>query len=127
MHVFNILEEQEFNPKRYVAKSLGRFEDGDITVACWEPGQVSPYHAHPNCTEVYFCFQGGGTMKTPEETFEVTPGSFIVHPPGELHEYKNDSERTLLFRVRYGENMKLEIKEWPSNPDWKPGDTSRIS
>jgi hypothetical protein len=30
------------------------------------------------------------------------PGSFVVHPPGELHEYVNGPQRTLLFRVRYG-------------------------
>ena len=122
MHVFSLLDEQEFNPKRHVEKVLGRFGEGDTTIAWWEPGHVSPYHAHPNCTEIYFCFQGGGTMKTPEETAEVVPGGFIVHPPGEMHEYTNGPERTLLFRVRYGENMEGIIKEWPSNPDWKPGD-----
>ena len=46
-------------------------------------------------------------MKTPEETIGVTPGSFVVHPPGELHEYNNGPERTLLFRVRYGENTRM--------------------
>ena len=39
--------------------------DGDVTVACWEPGQISPYHCHPFATEIYFCFSGGGTMRTP--------------------------------------------------------------
>jgi hypothetical protein len=29
----------------------------------------------------------------------------VLHPPGELHEYKNGGERTLLFRVRYGSSM----------------------
>jgi hypothetical protein len=42
--------------------------DGDVTVACWEPGQISPYHCHPEATEIYFCFSGGGTMRTPEQT-----------------------------------------------------------
>ena len=45
-----------------------------------EPGQVSPYHCHPNCTEIYFCYEGGGTMRTPGETIPVVPGSFVVHP-----------------------------------------------
>ncbi len=59
-------------------------------------------------------------MRTPEETVQVVPGGFIVHPPGELHEYSNGPERTLLFRVRYGDDLKSHVKEWPSNPDWKP-------
>ena len=122
MHVFSLLDEQEFNPKRHVEKVLEQFGEGDVTIACWEPGQISPYHAHPNCTEIYFCFQGSGTMKTPEETVDVTPGGITVHPPGEMHEYANGPGRSLLFRVRYGKNMEGIVKEWPSYPDWKPGD-----
>jgi quercetin dioxygenase-like cupin family protein len=119
MHVFSLQEEQEFNPKKHVEKILGRVADGDVTVACWEPGQISPYHCHPHATEIYFCFQGGGTMRTPEETVEVTPGSFVVHPAGEPHEYANGPERTLLFRVRYGENMASRHLDWRGNPDFR--------
>ncbi len=93
MLVFSLEREQEWNSDKHVEKVLGRVADGDVTVACWEPGQVSPYHCHPDATEIYFCFTGGGQMRTPEREVEVTPGSFIVHPPGELHEYVN-GERT---------------------------------
>jgi hypothetical protein len=47
-------------------KVLGRTAEGDVTIACWEAGQTSPYHCHPDATEIYFCFEGGGTMRTPE-------------------------------------------------------------
>ena len=66
MHVFSVTGEAEFNPKKHVEKILGTIEDGDVTVACWEPGQISPNHCHPHATEIYFCFEGGGTMRTPE-------------------------------------------------------------
>ena len=66
MHVFNVTREASFDPKRHVEKILGTVEDGDVTVACWEPGQISPNHCHPHATEIYFCFEGGGTMRTPE-------------------------------------------------------------
>ena len=105
MHVFDLLKEQLFRPDRHVEKILGKFGEGDVTVACWEPGQVSPYHDHPYATEIYFCFQGGGKMKTQETTASITPGAFVVHPPGEPHEYTNGPERTLLFRIRYGKEM----------------------
>ena len=65
MHVFNLAREAAFNPQKHVEKILGKVEDGDVTVACWEPGQISPYHCHPHATEIYFCFEGGGTMRTP--------------------------------------------------------------
>jgi quercetin dioxygenase-like cupin family protein len=120
MYVFNLKAEQAFDPKKHMERVLGRVGEGDVTIACWEPGQTSPYHCHPNATEIYFCFEGGGKMRTPAETIEIVPGAFVVHPRGELHEYVNGPQRTLLFRVRYGEEMSGRTKEWPSNPDWKP-------
>ena len=120
MYAFTLQDEQEFDPTKHVEKILGRAGEGDFTIACWEPGQVSPNHCHPDATEIYFCYQGGGIMKTPEGTIEVKPGAFVVHPPGEVHEYANGPERTLLFRVRYGTNMAPRMVDWPSNPDWQP-------
>jgi len=118
MQAFNLKAEQAFDPKHHVEKILGKVEDGDVTVACWEPGQISPYHCHPNATEIYFCYAGGGTMRTPDEEIAITPGSFVVHPPGELHEYANGPRRTLLFRVRYGADMVSRTKEWRDKPGW---------
>ena len=110
MQVFDLLKEQQFRLNHHVAKILAQFEEGDLTEACWEPGQVSPYHAHPNAIEIYFCFQGGGSMKTPEKTVSLTPGSFVIHPRGEQHEYTNGPQRTLLFRVRYGKDQPIQDK-----------------
>jgi quercetin dioxygenase-like cupin family protein len=119
MHVFSLPREQEFNPRRHVEKVLGTIGEGDVTVACWEPGQISPYHCHPHATEIYFCYTGGGRMRTPERSVDVTPGSFVVHPPGELHEYANGPERTLLFRVRYGTDMLARHLDWRGNPEFR--------
>jgi quercetin dioxygenase-like cupin family protein len=119
MHVFSVLDEAEFDPKKHVEKILGRIEDGDVTVACWEPGQISPYHCHPQATEIYFCVEGGGVMRTPDATAAVKPGGFVVHPPGEVHEYANGPARTLLFRVRYGADMAARHKDWRGRPGWQ--------
>ena len=121
MHVFDLRKEQEWSPLRHVEKILGQTGEGDVTVACWEPGQISPNHCHPHATEIYFCFEGGGTMRTPTQTVEVRPGAFVVHPPGEVHEFANGPERTLLFRVRYGDDMSTRVEAWRGNPDWQPG------
>lgn len=125
MEAFSLDIEQQWDPKRHVEKILGRMEDGDFTVACWEPGQVSPNHCHPDCTEIYFCWSGGGTMTTPDGTVDVKPGSFVVHPPGEVHEYANGPERSLLFRVRYGDDMASRALNWPTNTDWQPTEADK--
>jgi quercetin dioxygenase-like cupin family protein len=118
MHAFSLEHEQHWDPKHHVEKILGKVADGDFTVACWEPGQISPYHCHPYATEIYFCFSGGGTMRTPTETIAVRPGDFVVHPPSEVHEYQNGPMRTLLFRVRYGSDMRAHHLDWRGNKDW---------
>ena len=119
MQVFSLKREQEWNPTRHVEKILGTVAGGNVTVACWEPGQISPYHCHPDATEIYFCFSGGGTMRTPQETVTVTPGAFVVHPPGEVHEYANGPQRTMLFRVRYGADMAAHHYDWRGKPGWR--------
>ncbi len=58
MHVFSLEREQQWDPKRHVENILGKIADGDVTVACWEPGQISPYHCHPHATEIYFLLLG---------------------------------------------------------------------
>jgi quercetin dioxygenase-like cupin family protein len=105
MHIFDLEMEKEFSSEKHVEKILQTVSEGDATIACWEPGQKSPNHCHPDATEIYFCYQGGGKMRTEDRTVEIKPGAFVVHPPGEIHEYVNGSERTLLFRVRYGKDM----------------------
>jgi quercetin dioxygenase-like cupin family protein len=124
MLAFDLNAEQVFNAGRHVEKILGKVGEGDVTVACWEPGQVSPNHLHPNATEIYFCVSGGGVMRTPTGDVEVRPGCFVVHPRGELHEYVNGPQRTLLFRVRYGGDMSTRSKDWPTNEAFriKPDD-----
>jgi quercetin dioxygenase-like cupin family protein len=117
--VFSLSDEQVFDSAKHVEKILKTYSDGDVTVACWEPGQISPNHCHPSATEIYFCFQGGGTMRSPDRTVEVKPGAFVVHPPGEMHEYENGPQRTLLFRVRFGSDMVPRLIDWRGHRDWK--------
>ena len=69
--MFDLPAEARFDPRRHVEKILGQANEGDVTVACWEPVQSSPYHCHPNATEIYFCIEGRGTMRTPAWRSEV--------------------------------------------------------
>lgn len=125
MQSFVLSDEKEFDSTRHVEKILDTIAGGDVTVACWEPGQTSPNHCHPEATEIYFCFEGRGIMNSTNRSVDVVPGTFVVHPPGELHEFINGGARTLLFRVRYGTDMASRTKEWPSNSDWQPSEADR--
>jgi quercetin dioxygenase-like cupin family protein len=107
MDVFDLYAEQEFSPEERIEKILGHYSGGDVTVACWEPGQMSSDHAHPEAVEIYMCLQGGGTMRSESGTSEIVPGSFVVHPRGEFKQFTNGPERTLLFRVRYGDDVRM--------------------
>ena len=122
MIAFDLIQEQEFTPERHIEKILGTESGGDVTVACWEPGQISPNHCHPWATEIYYCMEGGGVMNVNGETVDISPGKCIVHPPDELHEYVNGPERSLLFRVRYGDDMATRIKDWQSHEPWEPNE-----
>ena len=52
MEKYNFDQEKEFDPIKHVEKKLGLFGEGDVSIACWEPGQVSPNHCHPEATEI---------------------------------------------------------------------------
>lgn len=118
MHTFSLQTEQQWTSHQHVEKILGIESGGDFTVACWEAGQVSPYHCHPEATEIYFCFEGDGMMRTPDQTVRIAPGAFVVHPPGEVHEFENGLQRTLLFRVRYGPDVGARILGWRGHPEF---------
>jgi hypothetical protein len=65
-------------------------------------------------------------MRTPRDTVAVMPGAFVVHPPGEVHEYANGSARTLLFRVRYGADMSARHFEWRGRDGWTHASLRRL-
>lgn len=119
MHAHSLVQEREFDPRSHVEKVLAVEAGGDVSVACWMPGQISPNHCHPEATEVYLCVEGGGVMRTPDATVALSPGSLVVHPPGELHEYENGPAPSVLFRVRYGPDLGSRTLEWRGRSDWR--------
>ena len=64
VYTFDLEKEKKFSSEKHVEKILQKISGGDVTIACWEPGQKSPNHYHPDATEIYFCYQGGGKMRT---------------------------------------------------------------
>jgi quercetin dioxygenase-like cupin family protein len=118
MRLFQITSETRFDADRHVEKVLLGEHGGDFSVACWEPWQISPSHAHPYAVEAYYCLEGGGTMRSPSESVALECGALVIHPPGELHEYENGSGRSVLLRVRFGRDLTGYESERRGDATW---------
>ena len=67
MYTFSLKAEQRLDAKKHMERVLGTTGEGDVTIACWEPGQTSPYHCHPDATEIYFCFERAAARCVPQQ------------------------------------------------------------
>lgn len=53
---------------------------------CYEPGQVTPFHVHPNDDEVIICVEGRGAITFSDRPdVPIEPGSVISLPAGLPH------------------------------------------
>ena len=116
MLVFDLGMEQKFDPERACREGArqdrrGRRDDRVLGARAGEP-QPS---ASERDRDLFLCPGRRGDAHARRHV-DITPGSFVVHPAGELHEYSNGPSRTILFRVRYGKDFSGRIKDWPSNP-----------
>jgi len=90
------------------------------TVAYMEipPGKSSyPYHYHEAVTEVFFILEGVGTLRTPDGERTVSPGDFVVCPPGPAgaHKLTNPSETEVLRYVDFDTTSKIDAAFYPDS------------
>lgn len=82
----NVNALKRYSPEARVNMPLLGSKDLVTRMNCYEPGQVTPMHIHPNDDEVIFCLEGCGAI-----TFEdranvpIEPGSLVSVPAGLLH------------------------------------------
>jgi quercetin dioxygenase-like cupin family protein len=82
----NINDLKKYSPEARVNQPLLGSKDFVTRMNCYEPGQVTPFHVHPNDDEVIFCVEGRGAI-----TFEtldpvpIVPGSLVSLPAGLPH------------------------------------------
>jgi quercetin dioxygenase-like cupin family protein len=72
---------------------------GLLRLLCFEPNQEVPLHRHPKGDEYFFVVHGKGKIKIAREESEVEPGSIIRAPANTPHQWKNGSERLVLFSI----------------------------
>ena len=72
---------------------------------CYEPGQVTPFHVHPNDDEVIFCVEGRGAITFEErDDVPMVAGSLVSLPAGLPHGIAaaKDSRMVVIYTTNAG-------------------------
>src|ERR1700704_4785380 len=96
----NINDLKRFSPEARVNQPVVSSKDLVTRMNCYEPGQITPLHMHPNDDEVVFCVEGRGAV-----TFEarddvpMSPGTLVSLPAGLAHriEAARDSRMVVIY------------------------------
>ncbi|WP_084386670.1 cupin domain-containing protein [Castellaniella caeni] len=89
----------EYDPKLRVRKPIFKVPTYVSEIVCYEPGQVTATHHHPNQDEIWLVMEGKGIVTIGEETQDVVASSLIFIPAGVRHGIRaaDDSRMVLLF------------------------------
>jgi len=105
VQALNINDLTRYSSAARVNQPLLESKDLVTRMNCYEPGQVTPFHVHPNDDEVIFCVEGRGAI-----TFEkldpvpIVPGSLVSLPAGLPHgiEAAADSRMIVIYTTNAG-------------------------
>jgi quercetin dioxygenase-like cupin family protein len=101
MQVLDLKGTQEFSPTQHIQKFLADSPRCSVSVACWEPGQVSPIHSHPGADEIYHVLEGEGLFRDGRSERRLGAGGTVLFPAGEAHQVQSLT-RMVLYRVQAG-------------------------
>ncbi len=77
---------KRYSPEARVNQLLIQSNDFVTRINCYEPGQVTPFHVHPNDDEVIFCLEGRGAITFDDrDDVPIERGSLINLPAGLPH------------------------------------------
>src|SRR6478672_7874501 len=101
----NIHELKRYSQEARVNQPLLSSKDLVTRMNCYEPGQITPLHMHPNHDEVVFCVEGRGAV-TFEDRDDVPlgPGTVVSLPAGLAHriEAAPDSRMVVIYTTSAG-------------------------
>lgn len=101
----NINELKRYASEARVNQPLLDSKDLVTRMNCYEPGQITPLHLHPNDDEVVFCVEGRGAVTFEErDAVPLVPGSLVSLPAGLAHriEAARDSRMVVIYTARAG-------------------------
>jgi quercetin dioxygenase-like cupin family protein len=85
---------------RLVRKKMFQSEIIVSELVCYEPGQLTKTHVHPNQDEIFFCMQGRGVITfSDRDDIAIEPGSLVFVPSGVEHgvDTVGDERLVLMF------------------------------
>jgi quercetin dioxygenase-like cupin family protein len=101
----NINDLKKYSPEARVNLPLIESKDLVTRMNCYEPGQVTPFHVHPNDDEVIYCIEGRGAITFADRPpAPMTPGTVISLPAGLPHgiEAAADSRMVVIYTTNAG-------------------------
>ena len=99
----NINDIKKFSPEARVNLPLILSKNLITRINCYEPGQVTPTHVHPDDDEVILCVEGRGAVTFPDrESVPMVPGTLVNVPAGLVHGLQSapDSRMVLVYTAR---------------------------
>jgi quercetin dioxygenase-like cupin family protein len=101
----NINDLKRYAPDARVNQPLLSSKDLVTRMNCYEPGQITPLHMHPDHDEVVFCVEGRGAVTFEErDDVPLLPGTIVNLPAGLAHrlEAAPDSRMVLVYTTSAG-------------------------
>jgi quercetin dioxygenase-like cupin family protein len=101
----NINDLKRYAPDARVNQPLLASKDLVTRMNCYEPGQITPLHMHPNDDEVVFCVEGRGAVTFEDrDDVPMQPGTLVSLPAGLAHrlEAALDSRMVLIYTTSAG-------------------------
>ena len=101
----NINDLKRYAPEARVNQPLLSSRDLVTRMNCYEPGQITPLHIHPNDDEVVFCVEGRGAVTFEEQDdVPLLPGTIVSLPAGLAHriEAAPDSRMVVIYTTNAG-------------------------
>ncbi len=96
----NINDLKRFSPDARVNQLVLNSKDVVTRMNCYEPGQITPKHVHPDDDEIVFCIEGRGALKFDDrDAVPLLPGAIVNLPAGLPHwiEAAADSRMVVLY------------------------------
>ncbi|MEM9682884.1 MAG: cupin domain-containing protein [Pseudomonadota bacterium] len=98
-HGVNVLEAARFASDGRVNEKLIAIESMVVRMNCYEPGQVTPMHMHPDEDEIVYVVEGRGTVTFQDaDDCPVAAGDLVRLPANQFHQIEaNAGERMVLI------------------------------
>ena len=105
--IIALSEAISFSSKARVNKELLTASMAEVSMKCYEPGQITPMHMHPDEEEVMIVIEGNGELLFKEhDNLPIKQGDLIHLPSDQYHAIRaaDDSRMVLVYFMKPGYN-----------------------